>query len=161
MTSPTLHPGHCTLIADPDESAKRIRKSIRALRGKDVAVVISDTEWKLDKFGTIDIAIGCSGIQPISRNFGGKDLYGKPKFGGVDDITDLVAAAANLSFGQTDESIQIAIIRGLRYEKSEEGVKDVIYLREAVRKALGMIIWESIKFNVVSKILRLVTSADW
>jgi hypothetical protein len=40
-------------------------------------------------------------------------------------------------------------------------VKDVIYLREAVRKALRMIIWESIKFNVVSKILRLVTSADW
>ena len=72
MTSPTLHAGHCTLIADLDESAKRIRKSIRALRGKDVAVVISDTEWKLDKFGTIDIAIGCSGIQPISRNFGAK-----------------------------------------------------------------------------------------
>lgn len=48
-------PGYCTLPPkDPDESARRIRESIRRLSGKDVAVVITDTEWKLDKFGTID-----------------------------------------------------------------------------------------------------------
>ncbi|NHV97040.1 MAG: F420-dependent oxidoreductase [Thaumarchaeota archaeon] len=150
-------PGYCTSIPkDPDESARRIREGIRRLTGRDVAVVISDTEWKLDKFGTIDIAIGCSGIQPVSRNFGGRDLYGKAKFGGVDDLTDLVSAAANLLFGQTDEATPIAIIRGLRYEKGEEGVKGVIYPREAARKALRTIIWENIKFKIFSKLLKLV-----
>jgi len=137
---------------DPDESARRIRGDIRKLTGKETAVVITDTEWKLDKFGTVDIAIGCSGIQPISRNFGGKDLYGKPKFGGVDDLTDLVSASANLLFGQTDEATPIAIIRGLKYEKSEEGVIDVIYPREIFEKALRMLTWENIKFKLISKL---------
>jgi len=46
-------------------------------------------------------------------------LYGKPKFGGVDNFVDLVSAAANMVFGQTGEATPIAIIRGLCYEKSE------------------------------------------
>ena len=149
-------PGYCTSIPrDPDESARRIRENIRKLTGRETAVVIADTEWKLDKFGTVDIAIGSSGITPVSRNFGGKDLYGKPKFGGVDDLTDLVSAAANLLFGQTDEATPIAIIRGLKYEKSEEGVRDAIYPRKTFEKALKMLMWENVKFKffkLISKI---------
>jgi coenzyme F420-0:L-glutamate ligase/coenzyme F420-1:gamma-L-glutamate ligase len=150
-------PGYCTSIPeDPDISARRIREGVRRLTGRDVAVVIADTEWKLDKFGTTDIAIGCSGIQPISRNFGGRDLYGKPKFGGVDNLADLASAAANLLIGQTDEATPIAIIRGLKYEKSEEGIRDVIYPREVFKKALRTIIWENIKFKIISKILPIL-----
>jgi coenzyme F420-0:L-glutamate ligase/coenzyme F420-1:gamma-L-glutamate ligase len=142
-------PGYCTSIPkDPDESARRIRDGIRRLTGRETAVVIADTEWKLDKFGTVDIAIGSSGIRPISRNFGGKDLYGKPKFGGVDDLTDLVSAAANLVFGQTDEATPVAIVRGLKYERSGEGIRDVIYPRKMFEKALLMITWENIKFKL-------------
>ena len=82
-------PGYCTLPPkNSDESARRIRKGVRRLTGKNVAVIITDTEWKLDKFGTVDIALGCSGIQPISKKFGSKDLYEKPKFGGVDDLSE-------------------------------------------------------------------------
>ncbi|MEM1661186.1 MAG: coenzyme F420-0:L-glutamate ligase [Candidatus Bathyarchaeia archaeon] len=140
---------------DPDESAKRIRDEIKRLVGKDVAVVITDTEWKLNKFGTVDIAIGSSGIQPISRGFGAKDLYGKPKFGGVDDLTDLVSASANLLFGQTDEAIPVAIIRGLKYEKSEKGIKSVTYPRKAIREALKMLTKENFKFKLLSKLFQL------
>jgi len=146
-------PGYCTLIPeDPDESARRIREKIRELTGKETAVVIADTEWKLDKFGTVDIAIGSSGIQPVSRNFGAKDLYGKPKFGGVDDLTDLVSASANLLFGQTDEAIPVVIIRGLKYERSEKGVANVTYPMKAFREALRMLAWENIKFKLLSKL---------
>lgn len=146
-------PGYCTsLPKDPDESARRIRGEIRKLTGKDTAVVITDTEWKLDKFGTIDIAIGSSGIQPISRNCGAKDLYGTPKFGGIDDLTDLVSASANLLFGQTDEAIPIAIIRGVKYEKSEKGVADVPSPMKASGKALRMLAWENIRFKLLFKL---------
>jgi len=144
-------PGHCASIPkNPDESARRIREEIRKLTGKETAVVIADTEWKLDKFGTVDVAIGSSGIQPISRNFGSKDLYGKPKFGGVDDLTDLVSASANLLFGQTDEATPVAIIRGLKYEKSEKGVEDAAYPRKAYRDAIRMFVLENIKFKLLS-----------
>jgi coenzyme F420-0:L-glutamate ligase/coenzyme F420-1:gamma-L-glutamate ligase len=147
-------PGYCTSIPqDPDESARRIREEIRKLTGKETAVVITDTEGKLDKFGTIDIAIGSSGIQPISRNFGAKDLYGTPKFGGIDDLTNLVSASASLLFGQTDEAIPIAIIRGLKYEKSEKGIKGLNYLRKTYRGALGILAWENIKFKLLSKLI--------
>ncbi len=147
-------PGHCTSIPkDPDESARRIRIRIKELTGRDVAVVIADTEWKLDKFGTVDIAIGSSGIQPVSRKFAGRDLYGKPKFGGVDDLTDLVSAAANLVFGQTGEGIPVAVIRGLEYEMSEKGVSDVVYPRGAFREFFRTLLWEYIKFKILYKLL--------
>jgi F420-0:gamma-glutamyl ligase len=40
------------------------------------------------------------------------------KFGGVDNLADLASAAANLLIGQIGEATPIAIIRGLKYEKS-------------------------------------------
>ncbi len=146
-------PGYCTLLPiDPDESAKRIREEIRRLQGKEIAVVITDTELKFDKFGTQDIALGASGIRPISGKFGSEDLYGKPKFGGIDDLTNLVSASANLLFGQTNEAIPVVVIRGMEYEKSEKGIKDVLYPRKAFREVLRMLIWENIKFKLISKL---------
>lgn len=146
--------GYCTLPPkNPDGSARRIRNGVRRITGKDVAVIITDTEWKLDKFGSMDIAIGSSGIQPISRNFGAKDLYGKPKFGGVDDFTDLLSASANLLFGQTDEAMPVVIIRGFKYEKSEKGIAEVVYPEKVLRKTLLLLAWENIKFKIISKLL--------
>jgi len=148
--------GYCTAPpANPDESARRIRERIKGITGKDTAVVIADTEWKLDKFGTIDIAIGSSGILPISKNFGGMDMYGRPKFGGVDDLTDLISASANLLFGQTREATPIAILRGLKFERSGRGVKDAAFSSEVVKMAFRMSLLETIKFKIISKLLCL------
>jgi len=147
-------PGFCTAPPEnPDESAKSIRLGIKRLTGREVAVVIADTEWKLDRFGSVDVAIGSSGIQPVKKGFGAKDLYGKPKFGGVDNLVDLVSAAANMVFGQAGEATPVAIIRGLRYEKSEGGVKDIVYSRKMFREAFKAVVWESVKFKLLSKLL--------
>lgn len=43
------------------------------------------------RYGTAEIALVWSGIQPISRRFGAPDIYGRPKFGGVDAIADQAA----------------------------------------------------------------------
>ncbi len=143
--------GYCTLLPkDPDESARRLRADIMRLTTKEVAVVITDTEIKLDKFGTVDIAVGSAGIEPVTAKFGCADIYGKPKIGGIDDLTDLVAASANLLMGQTDEAVPSVIVRGLQYEKSEKGVKDVLYSGEGLKGSFGIFLWENLKLRAVS-----------
>ena len=107
---------------DLDEVAKMIRNRIKELTGKDVAVVISDTEIFLT--GSLDFARGSYGIEPIERGFGELDLYGKPKFGGVDAIVHEICAAAALMMRQTSRGIPVVIIRGLDYERCECGYRD-------------------------------------
>jgi len=105
------------LPEDPDKTAKEIREQIRSLCGKQVAVILADTE--MIPFGTMDFAIGSSGIEPISKMFGDKDLFGKPKFGGIDLVANELTAASTLVFGQTGAGIPVAVIRGYEYETSE------------------------------------------
>ena len=134
---------------DPDASARRIRDRIKELTGCDVAVILSDTEWTLSKFGSIDVAIGSAGIAPVRRGFGSRDIYGKPKFGGIDVLVDLIAAAAALLMGQAAESVPIAIVRGVRYEPSDEGVKDITYPSKLLRKGLVKVVLLTSLFKLV------------
>jgi coenzyme F420-0:L-glutamate ligase/coenzyme F420-1:gamma-L-glutamate ligase len=111
-------PGIVSLLPDdPDAVAQDIRERIRELAGIEVAVILADTE--MIPFGTMDFALGSSGIAPVSRMFGQKDLFGRPKFGGMDLVANELASASALVFGQTGAGIPVAVIRGCRYEVSE------------------------------------------
>jgi len=103
---------------NPDGEAARIRAEIRKLTGKNIAVVLADTE--LIPYGTIDIAVGSSGVNPCSIMFGKKDKFGKPKFGGIDLVGLELTAASALLFGQTDSGIPVTIIRGYDYQFDEK-----------------------------------------
>jgi coenzyme F420-0:L-glutamate ligase/coenzyme F420-1:gamma-L-glutamate ligase len=103
---------------DPDAEAAKIRAEIRKVTGKNVAVILADTE--VIPYGTIDAAVGSSGINPCSVMFGRKDKFGKPKFGGVDLVGLEMTAASALLFGQTDSGIPVTIIRGYEYQFDEK-----------------------------------------
>jgi len=113
------HPaGVVSLLPEaPDLSAREIRTQIQRLTGKQLAVILADTE--IIPFGTMDFAVGSSGIEPISRMFGRKDLFGKPKFGGIDLTANELTAASALLFGQTGAGIPVVVIRGYEYEINE------------------------------------------
>ncbi|RJS83436.1 coenzyme F420-0:L-glutamate ligase, partial [Candidatus Bathyarchaeota archaeon] len=64
------------LPKDPDSSARRIRRRIAELTGKDVAVIISDTHGRPFREGEINVAIGVAGLNPIRDRRGEKDLFG-------------------------------------------------------------------------------------
>ena len=121
-----LPPGHAIAnIVDFDVEAENLRREVERLTGKRVAVVITDTEFNISgKVGSVDVAVGSSGIKPVTPLFGSKDIYGKPKFGGVDIIVDELASTAALLMGQTSEGIPVVIVRGLKYTVSDEGVKE-------------------------------------
>ena len=102
---------------DPDREARKIREEIQKLTGKKLAVILADTE--MIPFGTMDFAVGSSGIEPISKMFSQKDLHGRAKFGGIDLTAHELTAASTLVFGQTGAGIPVAIIRGYEYEINE------------------------------------------
>ena len=138
-----------------DNVAREIRNGIRELTGKDVAVVICDTEAFL--VGSIDVARGSYGIEPVDRGFGDLDLYGKPKFGGVDAVVHEVCAAAALVMRQTSQGIPVALIRGVDYEKCECGYNERI--RRDIRKqakALKQIINHTVKVLGIKHALKTV-----
>ncbi|RLF99578.1 MAG: hypothetical protein DRN49_04175 [Thaumarchaeota archaeon] len=140
---------------DLDEVAKMLRDRIKDLTGKDVAVVISDTEIFLT--GSLDFARGSYGIEPIERGFGELDLYGKPKFGGVDAIVHEICAAAALMMRQTSRGIPVVIIKGLDYERCECGYHDRVKMNSVSwARILKHIIRETRRVLGLRAILRII-----
>jgi coenzyme F420-0:L-glutamate ligase/coenzyme F420-1:gamma-L-glutamate ligase len=107
------------LPENPDQSSAQIREQIRALTGKDVAIIISDTHGRPLRDGEINVAVGVAGLQPIRDRRGEKDLYGYVLRVKRTAIADELSSAAELVIGQADEAIPAAIIRGYPYPKSE------------------------------------------
>jgi coenzyme F420-0:L-glutamate ligase/coenzyme F420-1:gamma-L-glutamate ligase len=139
---------------DLDGIAKNIRDGILKLSGKDIAVIITDTEMWFS-FGSLDFARGSSGIEVISKKFGELDLYGKPKFGGVDHIAHEIACASALLIGQTNEGIPAVIVRGYKYNKSEEKLSDYQLRPETIIMIIREIIKSSIKVLGLKSMLKL------
>jgi len=108
------------LPVNPDRSAQRIRQKIRKLTGRDVAVIVSDTNGRPLRDGQINVAIGVAGIEPIRSRIGEKDLFGYVLKVKRTAIADELASAAELVIGQADEGVPVAVIRGYVYPKSEK-----------------------------------------
>ena len=107
------------LPEDPNASAQKIRQKIRKLTGCDVAVIVSDTHGRPFRMGEINVAIGVAGIKPIRDRRGEKDLFGYVLRIKQTAVADELASAAELVMGQADEGIPAAIIRGYKYQASE------------------------------------------
>lgn len=124
------------LPEDPDASARRIREELEERTGTDLAVVLADSE--LLGAGSMDLATGCSGIQAVDTNFGRTDLYGEPKFGGMDMIANELTAGSALLFGQADERIPVVVVRGLEYEDGEGIPNSGGLIRRGIRKTVQL-----------------------
>ncbi len=138
-----------------DEYAREIRRRIKELTGSKVAVVITDTEMWFS-LGSLDFARGSSGIEVIRKGFGDPDLYGKPKFGGVDCVAHEIACASALLMGQTNEGIPAVIVRGYKYVESEEGVMDYRLSGDVIRYAVKEIIRSSIRILGFKWLLKML-----
>lgn len=107
------------LPKNPDRSARRVRKKIARLVGKDVAVIVSDTHGRPLREGEINVAIGVAGLNPIRDRRGETDMFGYVLRVKRTAIVDELSSAAELVIGQASEGIPVAIIRGYSYPRSE------------------------------------------
>ncbi|NRA02570.1 MAG: coenzyme F420-0:L-glutamate ligase [Myxococcales bacterium] len=80
------------LPLDPDASAARIRQAL----GRGRAVIISDTFGRPWREGLVDVAIGVSGLAPLSDYTGTADRSGRELQVTVMATADQLAAAAGL-----------------------------------------------------------------
>ena len=97
---------------DADKSAFEIREFLEKEFGEEIAVIITDTQGRAFRFGAIGTSIGCSGISPLWKRMGEKDLYGRELETTEIATADELAAAASLIMGQADEGLPVVIIRG-------------------------------------------------
>jgi coenzyme F420-0:L-glutamate ligase/coenzyme F420-1:gamma-L-glutamate ligase len=106
-------PGMLVLLPeDPDASAARIRARFRELSGREVAVLVTDSFGRPWRQGTIDVALGASGLEVMRDLRGTHDRVGYELHATMIAVADEIASAAELVMGKVD-GIPAAIVRGL------------------------------------------------
>jgi coenzyme F420-0:L-glutamate ligase / coenzyme F420-1:gamma-L-glutamate ligase len=104
----------CLLPADPDASARSIRKELNTAieSGPDIAVVIADSFGRAWRLGQAEVAIGCAGLAPLDDWRGRDDAGGRELTATVIAIADQIAAAADLVRSK-NEGVPAVVVRGL------------------------------------------------
>ena len=145
-------PGTVVLLPeDPDESARRLRKSLRDRAGATVGVIVTDTMGRPWRAGQTDTAIGAAGVMVMRDHRGETDVFGKTLEVTVAAVADEIAAAGDLVKGKALQ-IPVALVRGLESLVTAEdgpgaralvrpaaedmfrlGAADVLYARRTVR----------------------------
>ncbi len=108
-----------TLPEDPDRSAREIRELLIATTGVDIAVIISDTHGRAWRMGTVNLAIGVAGMNPILDVRGQQDRFGYTMRVTQIARADELAATAGLLSGQAGEGLPVILIRGARYTHAD------------------------------------------
>lgn len=113
--------GYVTLLPkDADESALRLRNEIREKTGKDTAVLVIDSRTHAMRMGVCGVAIGVSGILPVTDERGKKDLFGHELQVTRRAVADNLASTAELLMGESNEGVPAVLVRGYNYIKSED-----------------------------------------
>jgi coenzyme F420-0:L-glutamate ligase/coenzyme F420-1:gamma-L-glutamate ligase len=118
---PGSGPWMLLLPEKPDASAAAIRTRVEAESGARVGVVITDSFGRPFRVGTVGVAIGVSGLPPVWDRRGERDLFGRVLENTITALADQVAAVADLVAGQAAERRPLVLVRGLRFDPSDEG----------------------------------------
>jgi coenzyme F420-0:L-glutamate ligase / coenzyme F420-1:gamma-L-glutamate ligase len=108
------------LPEDPDASAARIAEACEHVFGIRPAVVISDSFGRPWRMGTVNVAIGVSGMPAILDQRGDPDRDGRVMQVTQIALADAVAGAAGLAMGEGAEGIPACIVRGLHWTGEAE-----------------------------------------
>lgn len=113
------------LPQDPDGSARAIRNEIQRRTGKKPGVIISDSFGRPWRVGTVDVAVGVSGLKSIKDERGLTDRYGYLLKAAVAAVVDEIAAAAELVMGKRD-GVPVVVVRGCEIDKEDGSVKELL-----------------------------------
>lgn len=100
--------------ANPQKSANEIRSYLVERFGlKEVAVIITDSDFLPLRWGAIGLALAYSGIAPIKSYKDKLDLFGRPLNLTRTNVVDSLATTATFIMGEGDEQTPLAYIEEL------------------------------------------------
>ena len=117
------------LPIDSDVSARGIRDRVRALTGRTIAVIVSDTFGRPWREGAHDVAIGVAGIEPLWDYRGEMDNDGRELHSTIIAVADELAAATELVTNKLTR-MPAAVVRGYPYKSGESGIAPLIRERD-------------------------------
>jgi coenzyme F420-0:L-glutamate ligase/coenzyme F420-1:gamma-L-glutamate ligase len=109
------------LPENADESASRLRDALENLVGVAPQIIINDSSGRAWRNGTVGIAIGTAGLEPLFNQIGGKDMFGNTLEVTEPAVADELAAAGSLVMGQAAESCPVVLVRGANLAPSTGG----------------------------------------
>ncbi len=98
------------LPIDSDASAARLRAAV-AKTGRDVGVLITDTQGRAWRNGVTDVTIGAAGVEVLTDHRGLVDAFGNELVVTQVAVGDELAAASDLVKGKL-AGIPVAVVRG-------------------------------------------------
>ena len=109
-----------TLPIDPDASAERIRSGLESRAGGSVAVIVSDSFNRPWREGSMNVAIGVSGFEPLADLRGHVDDHGRVLASTLVSVADELASAAQIVMGEIGR-VPAAVIRGVGFSPGNVG----------------------------------------
>jgi coenzyme F420-0:L-glutamate ligase/coenzyme F420-1:gamma-L-glutamate ligase len=113
------------LPENPDSSAELLLESLEKKTHKRLAIIISDTQGRPWRHGSVNLAIGCAGIAPFKYNKGRRDLHGRILERSTVCQVDEIVSLAEPLMGQADQGVPVVIIRGYEFLRDGFHAKDI------------------------------------
>ncbi|MDB4470944.1 coenzyme F420-0:L-glutamate ligase [Deltaproteobacteria bacterium] len=130
IESDESNPRVLLLPVDSDASACRLQQQLKQLTGKSVYIIINDSAGRAWRNGTVGMAIGTAGFEPIEDLVGSEDLFGRPMEVTEVAVADELAAAASFMMGQAAESAPVVLVRGAKLQAANTGSAALIRSKE-------------------------------
>lgn len=116
----------CLLPLNCDQSASKLRVGLTERLGFHLPVIISDSFGRPWRLGITNVALGCSGLNPMLDHRGQLDPNGLEMKATVMAVADTLAAGTELVVGKT-RGYGAAIVRGYDYQTDlDQGVQNTI-----------------------------------
>lgn len=119
-------PAVLLLPLDPDRSARTLREGLAHRTGITPQVIINDSTGRAWRNGTVGIAIGTAGLEPVHNQIGERDMFGKVLEVTEPAVADELAAGASLLMGQAAQARPVVLARGANLPPSEGGSGQLI-----------------------------------
>ncbi|MEH6586474.1 MAG: coenzyme F420-0:L-glutamate ligase [Halioglobus sp.] len=109
------------LPRDPDQSAAQLREALAERTNVSPQIIINDSAGRAWRNGTVGMAIGTAGLQPLFNQVGEQDMFGNILEVTEPAVADELAAAASLVMGQAAEACPVVLVRGADIPEAETG----------------------------------------
>jgi coenzyme F420-0:L-glutamate ligase/coenzyme F420-1:gamma-L-glutamate ligase len=109
------------LPEDPDASARALRRGLAEHGAIAPQVIINDSMGRAWRNGTVGLAIGTAGLDPLHNQIGDVDMFGNLLEVTEPAVADELAAGASLVMGQAAEACPVVLARGAGLRPSELG----------------------------------------